>query len=484
MNRYSNLKYDVKSLVKYTLWIVFLALFTKFTKGFGAVILFPMAMISFSKNDAVGVLFAILMIIVGIVGNTYFFPKPVIPILITRATLVIAGFLIFTKSAGKRHSQFVTPFLGIFAYIFWECCVSCQGYAPVISYLKLILFSTVFLAYYAIANEVITAKNINPKKLRACLLSVAGFFILGSLLLKPFPGIGQMNTYNLSIEELRDLNSLFMGMTMHSQALGPTISILATLVFGDYLFSNNKFEKLYVGLLACSPFLIYWTSSRTAMGSYVVSLMIVFYFFLQERRIKKSWKSKMINVSLILTIVVSALVLCLPSGRAGIRNFVLKQKEDSGKQVTFEEFTSSRMGLVEKSMYYFRQKPFTGNGFQVSDDMINQQRGSLASYISAPIEKGFWPSAVLEEGGVPGLILFSGFLIIAFVMLVRRKAYVAASTLFSITIINLGEFGFFAMSFTGGLQWAIVFAGAALDAHRIKEQKMMNQQRVYHYWLR
>ena len=89
-------------------------------------------------------------------------------------------------------------------------------------------------------------------------------------------------------------------------------------------------------------------------------------------------------------------------------------------------------------------------------------------YMSAPIEKGVWITAVLEEGGLMGFLLFAGFLVVCFALLVKRHAYIGAGALWVFAVVNMGEFNFFSMSYTGGFEWALVFAAVILDGQRMK----------------
>ena len=102
--------------------------------------------------------------------------------------------------------------------------------------------------------------------------------------------------------------------------------------------------------------------------------------------------------------------------------------------------------------------------------MAYKERKEFRELLSAPVEKGVWIYAVLEEGGVVGFILFSGFLIVAFFKLKRRKQYITATMLAVVTVSNMGEFAFFSMSYAGGMQWAMVFAAAVMDGQRLKRQ--------------
>ena len=84
-------------------------------------------------------------------------------------------------------------------------------------------------------------------------------------------------------------------------------------------------------------------------------------------------------------------------------------------------------------MKNFRDKPLQGNGFQVSLEMKYQRRQGMLSYLSAPIEKGVWTAAVLEEGGIVGFILFTGYVFDCF-----SSAQQAQGLYFSVCIFYHG----------------------------------------------
>ena len=95
--------------------------------------------------------------------------------------------------------------------------------------------------------------------------------------------------------------------------------------------------------------------------------------------------------------------------------------------------------------------------------------------MSAPIEKGVWVAAVLEEGGAIGWCIFVFFLLSSIFGAIKAKAYIGASCLFVVTLSNMGEFTFFSMSYSGGYTWAMVFVGLALDMRRMKDTREMQQ---------
>ncbi len=130
---------------------------------------------------------------------------------------------------------------------------------------------------------------------------------------------------------------------------------------------------------------------------------------------------------------------------------------------------------MDNAMANFRESPWIGNGFQVSKEFAYREIVSWKQVLSAPIEKGVWVTAVLEEGGVFGMTLFAIFLLVAIFGLLARRAVTGAAALFVFIIANFGEFTFFSMSYTGGLMWAMVFTGVALDAQRLKEDRLRRQ---------
>ena len=129
---------------------------------------------------------------------------------------------------------------------------------------------------------------------------------------------------------------------------------------------------------------------------------------------------------------------------------------------------------MDSAMANFEESPAIGNGFQVSAQMADMDIRSWKQLLSAPIEKGVWITAVLEEGGIFGLLLFCGFLLIAFPLLLSRQAYLGVCALFVFIISNLGEFTFFSASGNGGLLWAVTFVGLTLDAQRVARLRYQN----------
>ena len=477
MKWFSGDVYDMKALRKYLLILIAFTGLSYVTKGYIFTVLPIFVLAALIGGKLVDLLFWVMVLCFTGVANPFLFPKTPVTFIIARLSLFgIAGILMMRVFA-RRNARVVSPFAGIFFYIIWAAAVSLQGFEPVVSYLKIILFIPIYLALYMVANEVTASTRVNAKAVRSAILAIVCFIVFGSVALWPFPGISQLKARVIEdVAQLAEMvaagHSLFMGITNHSQALGPMLGVLLTVIFADLLFSVKRWDIIYVSLLGIGIFLILKTSSRTGMGTFIAGVAMVTWLFWHARVVGRRWKAKVTSGLFLMGIVGFAAVLAVPSVRDRVLSFVLKINATSTNvatsDVTFERVTSSRQGLIDVSMYNFWKKPLWGNGFQVSEDMKYVKREGLKDYMSAPIEKGFWPAAILEEGGVPGFMLFVGFLLVAMFLLIVRHAYIGAATFWSFIVVNMGEFNFFSMSYTGGFEWALVFAAVILDGQRMK----------------
>lgn len=477
MGMFSDDVYDLKALKKYlTILVVFTGL-SYVSKGYVFAALPVFVLAALFRGMLVDLLFWVMVLSFTGVANPFLFPKTPVTFIIARLSLFgIAGMLMF-RVIGRRNAIIVAPFTGIFIYIGWSALVSLQGFEPIVSYLKIMLFIPIYLALYAVANEVTASTRVNAKVVRSAVLAIIVYIVFASLALWPFPELSQLQAR--AVEDVARLaqmvaegNSLFTGVANHSQALGPMLGVMLTILFGDLLFAVKRWDPIYVGTLFAGMFILVKTSSRTAMGTLIAGVAMMSWLFMNARVVERRWRSKVLSGLFLAGLVGFVAMLSVPSVRERVMGFALKVNTNThqveASDVSFENVTSSRQGLIDESMRNFKKKPFTGNGFQVSEAMVHQKRDGLMDYMSAPIEKGVWPTAVLEEGGVPGLIFFGGFLLVCFCLLVKRHAYIGAGALWVFTVVNLGEFSFFSMSYTGGFQWAFVFAAVILDGQRMK----------------
>ena len=445
----------------------------KLTGGAGFAIVIPLAFWALMQNKEEDLFFYMLLTIAMVVANPNIVPKNMAFAVEQRGMMAVFGLILTLRVAGQKKAPLVKPLVGVLFYVTYMILPSLQGWCAPISMMKILLFVLVFLSYYGAANATSVNPRANMPIVRSMVLAIAIVFIWGSVALIPLPGYGMMRSRFLEAGQVeRALSSYFMGMTSHSQCLGPMISGLAALLLADWVFGVRKFSKLYFGLLICCPILIWKTASRGGMLTFAMGVMFVVFLLTRASWVNRRWKGKVLMNLWAIAFIGFFVLLLNPSSRNSLQRFLVKHDVGEGEkvQVNVENFTSSRMGLVDRALTNFKESPLIGNGFQVSDEMKNVKIQSIKDLLSAPIEKGVWIVAVLEEGGVVGWVIFTTFLITAILKFIKYRAYISASVLLVFTASNMGEFSFFSMSYLGGFMWALVFAAVVLDSTRAKAE--------------
>ena len=469
-----NAVYDKKFYIWGMIGLVAMCALMKATGGAGFAAIFLVVFAAFAKTRTELLLYLLLMTATLTVTNAAIAPKDFIFGVSARSLFLLVGLVMSMQIIGQRASRMITPLLSLLIYIGYMALISAVGWSPLISYLKILLFTIVFLAFFSVGNAAITRHQVSLPKLRSVFLCMASFLILGSVALIPFPGISVMSAASIiaaggTVPE----GSLFQGMTLHSQCLGPNISMLAVVLLADLLFTLRRWDKLYLLLLLCAPVIIFKTGSRTAMGTWLAGTCFVCFVFMMAHGVGAKWKNRALSTLTTLGMVGGLLLFVSPHFREQLVSFVYKARgaEVAKEDRSFEKMISTRQGLMDNQMDNFRESPIIGNGFQVAKHFQYREVTSWKSLLSAPVEKGVWVTAVLEEGGVIGLLLFLLFIVIAFTGLFKHHAYIAACALFVFLVANLGEFTFFSMSYMGGLMWAAIFAGITLDAQRLRHDR-------------
>ena len=471
--------YDKKYLFKCLLWIGVVFGLMRATGGAGFAIVIPMLFYSALARKTESLLFWMLVAVSTLVANPYVVYKGGGFAYMQRGVMVFLGCVMAANVMAYPLHGVIRPYAWIMCYVLFMAFSSLLGWNPKISFLKLILFVLVYFSYVGVSNQVGINPRVSTRRIRSIVLSMAIVFIFGSVALVPFPGLSQLQADDLNrgLVDLSNLQSLFMGMTNQPQCLGPLVSVISVLLLGDLFFSVKKADPLYVGMLCCVPYLLYLTSSRTGMATYILGQLFLLWVFMNARGIRARWKSKVMTIAMgILSILILGAAF-VPSVQTRAVKFLMKTERQAIGPITKEEITRSRMGLVEESLRNFRASPLIGNGFQVSKVMARQKSEGLA-VLSAPIEKGVWVTAVLEEGGIVGWTIFVLFLFTSITTSVKRNAYIGASCLFVFMVSNLGEFSFFSMSYLGGFCWAMVFAGLALDMRKMTDENEMLRQQM------
>ena len=463
--------YDLGTLFKYGFLILGLSALIHFSEGKATPLVPLLAVFAMIRRRTIELMFYVMYLALLGIGNDKIFCRSSFAMITARGTLVFVTGLLAMKVFNSPRTRIMTPICGIMWFIGWEVVSSLQGYAPLVSLMKIALFTCIFLGMYGVSKEVCASTRENAKILRSAMLVIAGSVTIGSALLIPFPGISLMDRIDIDAQIAGEVSSLFCGVASHSQAMGPLAAIVGAFLLADLAFSVRKWDLIYLAALVSCPLIVYKTSSRTAMGTLIAGWGFVAFMVLHSRGIEEQWKRRLVTVGVMLLILGAVVGILKPDLRTKAVDFVLKKTGAGADRdlVTVETVMSSRQGLIEDAKYGFCQKPLVGNGFQVSAAMAHEHRSGLRDYIAAPIEKGVWFYAIPEEGGIIGMTLFCGWLLYLFSALLKRQAYVMAGTFFTFLVANCGEFSLFSMTYVGGFSWVLVLAAGVLDAVRIRD---------------
>lgn len=456
--------YNSKDVLRYAGLLIAMMAASYLTGGwlFGLLSIMVLGFIAQKKVNLL--LFVIVATTCFMITNSRIVSKGIAFVACTKALLLVSSISLAAQVFGRRHSAYLTPLLSIMPYLLFMAVTARQGWSPAISYLKLFLFTSVFFAYYGCCVMTING-SFDNSKLRSMVLGIAIIYIFGSILLIPFPGISYMSPEELLYNP--EAPSLYCGMCNHSQALGPLATIFGVLLYSDLAFSIQKPDKLYISLILSCAILVYMTSSRTAMASFIAGIAFTTFYAMKGKGIKQSWRRKVSSFSVIVVATFAIVFTIIPSFRAKIAKFAVKYSDTGDITLSSEAIWKSREGKLEGALYNWRSSPYIGNGFQVSADMAGIKITDFKQMLTAPVEKSTWTYAILEEGGIIGMCLFVLFILISLGLLIGRKGYITASLLFTFILSNMGEFTIFSMSADGGIFWLLVFIGAVMDHKRL-----------------
>ena len=395
--------------------------------------------------------------------------------------------VILAIHGASRQGQHRLPLIGIIPFLMVAAISSADGWAPQVSYMKLINF-IVFLFGLWYGTQNLDQRPKDVLLLRSTFLALSCFVIFGSVVTIAVPSVGYaMNLRHAMLEggaeyaadvlrEMRaaDAVTLFCGVTNHSQTLGVYAPIIVAYTLSDMLFLERRFRWLHVSVAVLALPLCYMTRSRVGLLSMMAALFFVGFYAAHRIPLPTAVKHRLNNavwagMGMVLLVVV---VAQLTSGT--MSKWLRKTGDTEGDNRSLgEAVTSSRMGLIEQSMSEFRRRPLLGMGFQVAEYtpiMVAHQKGLV---LSAPIEKGVTPVMVLGETGIIGEFFFLVFLGTFYSVCARRKYYVTISLFSVFFVANLAEATMFSPGGDGGFQWIIsVVGGFTIDTYLLYRRQM------------
>ena len=233
-------------------------------------------------------------------------------------------------------------------------------------------------------------------------------------------------------------SALLVGILSHSQALGIFLAPFAAGSLAHWMLTRRSAALVETISLGAILICIALTLSRTA----AVAMTLGFALGILggsggDWRTATADVHRALGLAVAFGIVLLVIELVTGSILPSISEFLRKGGEGS----VGEAFEASRGGLVSSQLRNFMASPWIGNGFGVYADGIfpSGVRTFLGIPVSASVEKGVLPTAVLEETGLIGFVAFA-YLVYVMVSGVWRKAsHAVVAMLITCLFVNLGE---------------------------------------------
>jgi len=403
---------------------------------------------------------AMMIGMLAIAANTAICPKTFLMAPGRLLLLAVASMRFFADLQAQGKSLFRFKYylaFNVFCLVAGLCSIA-NGYYVNISMLKL---ATFWLGVSGILSAVEVLRKRQSDLTEWFVAMAAAVTLLG--IYSRVAGIG----YNMLAEKLAD-KGLFNGPFYHSNALGPFAVAVVAFLVSAWLY--GKYKNRWI-CLALTVFLIYFitlTRSRTSVASlilgllsgYMCSLTAVRKLGTRLRRNLSTGSFLGYATALLLVVVIGD---TLTSGRIykTVVSFANKGGNETGS-LDMKQVMQSRESLINASWELFKSHPITGIGFQVS---YSDEFREKATLLSAPVEKGFLPTAILEETGILGTFFFVLFIVSFLGYLIGQRNIPATTVFLAVLFTNLGEVQLFALGGPGQLGWILTGAAMILGDH-------------------
>ena len=314
-----------------------------------------------------------------------------------------------------------------------------------VSFLKSLTFSIVFV------TAVCGWSWMSPADRHIAIQTIFGSLMLGILfsLLMKLTGGGMMWG-----------TSFFAGAYFHSQTMGATAALVATILTVQCL-TIRPLRWWRIGLLGVSLLELYWSGARIALLSYVGAVAIAFIVQMVSSVLYLRSENPRIVVARLGTAGVLFLLLCVVGGQQlarGAKTFLLKygEKEDVS---LLEQGMSTRQALIDIMKSNIDRHPLTGIGFGIGSTpelRSNVKRDPILGLpLMATVEKGVLPIMILEELGIP--LGFLVYLWIGMLALCATRGGILPIAVFAaVMLTNVAEAAFLSPGGVGLLSILLV----------------------------
>lgn len=427
----------------------------------GAIVFFTILSLMVFKSP-LAAFKAVAICSLGLMINPAVFEKS-IPWTIGRLLLPMFAFLRFSIDMTRLNASLLVKksYLALVGFIItMTICSLVSGWYYQIALLKLLNFWLTLSAIFS-GMLVLRKKKIDPTEWIVSLILVTTIIAFASI------ALGFSHYFVRGSVVSKDY---FVGAFSHPNCHSLYGATFVTFLACISLLTGYKNRWIAVALLAIWPVFMIWSRARTGVLAIVFALLILG-FLARPFRNRFGWRLH-VNLNQFTLFLLAACVVVVGIGYDAVTNrslwravvgFLQKTSDSSYPvELSTSKMLDSRMALIEFSWQNFVENPLCGIGFGVAKTKYFVENAAL---FTAPVEKGFLPTAILEEGGILGTSAFVLFLVVLVWELTAERNVTGISVLAAMLATNLGEVGIFAVGGTGTFGWTMFAAAVILGDH-------------------
>lgn len=399
----------------------------------------------------------------GVMINVSFVPKSIIwtP---ARLALPLLAFVRFGFDMTRLGSTlFASPmyWLLVVYVLTMAVCSFLSGWYTQIALIKLVNFWAVVSAIFA-GVTVLRRMRVDMTEWFVSLIAATTLFGLLSI------ALGVDNNFRTSSPDYE--SDAFVGAFLHPNCHSAYASLFVVMLAATFLIGEYPRRRITLPMIPIWIVFMIWSQARASVASTIVGLVSLFVLAMPFRN-RFGWRLRLnVRRSQVLAFLVVAGmlvgVLDLATG-GGITKSVIKFINKAGAtseatEIDTEQVLQSRQALIDLSWKNFQERPWTGIGFQVATTQAFIQNATL---FTAPAEKGFLPTAVLEEGGIIGTTAFIVFMLALLIELFMNRNVPAIAMLLAFLTANMAEVSIFSPGGSGAFGWIMVGAAMIFGDH-------------------
>lgn len=250
----------------------------------------------------------------------------------------------------------------------------------------------------------------------------------------------------------------FQGILSHPQAFAVFMVPAVVWLTGTLLFSSYRSDFWFYLLAPSAWILIYLSEARTAVAAILMSFLVAIVAALWNRPVWRKQIGRAVLKPLNILVAFALLIIVVSQSSLiydSALSFVFKGED---KQTVATSFEGSRGYLIVDQWQDIKENPILGIGFGVSRDESFKPIFDpvFGLPIGASTEKGFLPTAILQETGIFGTVFFIVLLLSLIGQAFSKTDILLPWVFMSCLFVNLGEMIFFSANGFGLYIWLLM----------------------------